>query len=64
MPDRLGDVAMRDHHAAVLAPITPRSIGNWRAGLSPQSIAALPPKFHAMMDRYGYGRETGPSGGV
>lgn len=55
VPPRLGDVTMRDHHAAVLEPITPRSIGNWSRSLSPEQVAGLSPDFHAMMAHYNYG---------
>lgn len=54
IPVRLGDVTMLDHHSAVLAPITPASIGKWRSTLTDADIAALPPKFHDRMEKLGY----------
>lgn len=56
VPHRLGDVTMREHHASVLKPITPASIGGWKSRLSPDQITALPPPFHTMMARLGYHR--------
>lgn len=55
VPARLGDVTMRAHHAAVLEPITPRSIGGWTRTLAPTQIDALPEEFHAMMRELGFG---------
>lgn len=54
VPARLGDVTVREHHAAVLEPITPRSIGGWARTLSEPQIAGLPKRFHSMMQRYQY----------
>lgn len=54
VPARLGDVTMRDHHAAVLQPISDKSIGNWKKSLSPAQIDALPGDFHKLMQKLGY----------
>lgn len=54
MPARMGDVTMRDHHAAVLAPITPQSIGNWRSSMTQADLDALSPRFSKMLAGYGY----------
>lgn len=49
IPARLGDVSMRDHHSAVLRPISSQSIGNWTKSLTENQIDALPDSFHKMM---------------
>jgi hypothetical protein len=54
VPARLGDVTLRAHHAGVLQPITPASIGGWRKKLSQDQINMLPPRFHEMLARLGY----------
>lgn len=54
VPEKLADVGRHDHHAAVLRPITPASIGKWQQGLSARDLAALPAGFGAMMDTLGY----------
>ncbi|KEO59882.1 sulfotransferase family protein [Thioclava indica] len=55
VPARMGDVTLRTHHANVLEPITPRSIGGWTRSLDAAQVSALPAPFHAMMTKYGYG---------
>lgn len=54
VPPRLGDVTMRDHHAEVLKPISPKSIGNWTKSLSEAQIQSLPAPFHNMMRSLNY----------
>lgn len=55
VPARLGDVTMRDHHAAVLQPITSTSIGNWKKSLDPSQVDGLSAEFHKMMKEFNYG---------
>lgn len=54
VPARLGDVTLREHHATVLKPITPASIGGWKTKLTEDQIKALPQQFHQMMTKLGY----------
>ena len=57
IPENLGDIEMLDHHAKVLKPITPASIGNWEKTLSYEQIAGFASGFHKQMARLGYAQE-------
>lgn len=52
--ERMGDVEHHAHHAAVRAPISPRSIGRWRKGVTPEELAAAPAGFAETLRRFGY----------
>lgn len=54
MPQKLGDVGVHAHHAQVLRPITPDSIGKWRQSLSPEALTQLSPEFRKMMAELSY----------
>ncbi|MCK0168487.1 sulfotransferase [Jannaschia sp. S6380] len=50
----MGDVEHHAHHAAVAAPISPRSVGRWRSDLSPADLETAPAEFRRMLARLGY----------
>lgn len=54
VPANLGDIEQLDHHAAVLKPITPASIGNWKKTLNETDVARFPDAFRQHMTRHGY----------
>lgn len=54
VPSNLGDIEILDHHAAVLKPITPKSIGNWKKSLTESDVSGFSSAFHKQMARQGY----------
>lgn len=54
VPKKLGDVDALAHHANVLKPITPDSIGKWKNVFSHNDVEAFGKPFGDQLQRYGY----------
>ena len=54
VPKKLGDVEVLSHHAKVLQPISPSSIGKWKQKFSVHEVEGFGDSFHQQLKKYGY----------